>query len=87
MHADVKFRSLKILIESLSGVPLVNLAAANEYVPDIEKQIRVMKEQGRATCHGLLFQRITKLLTTHIVLNTVKMLNFFPKKGGISDNL
>ena len=28
-----------------------------------------------------------KLLTTHIVLNSFNMLNFFPKKRGNSDNL
>ena len=28
-----------------------------------------------------------KLLTIHIVLHAVKLLNFFPTKGGISDTL
>ena len=30
---------------------------------------------------------MTKLLTTHIALNTVNMLKFFPNKVGISDSL
>ena len=33
------------------------------------------------------FQIIPKLLSTHIVLHTAKMLNYFPTKGGISDSL
>ena len=36
MHADGELKPLKILIESLLGSPLLNLAAANEHVPDIE---------------------------------------------------
>ena len=35
LHADGEFGSLKILIEFLTGVPLVNMATANEHVPDI----------------------------------------------------
>ena len=84
VHADGDFGPLKSLIESLPGSPLVNMAAANEHVPDIERQIRVVKERCRATRHGLPFQGILKLLITYIVLNTVKMLNLFSKKGGIS---
>ena len=63
------------------------MAAANKHVPDIDMRISVVKEYFRATCPTPPFQRIPKLLTTHMVSNTVKMLNFFPKKGGISDSL
>ena len=78
---------MKSLLESLLGGPLLNLATENEHVPDIERQIRVVKEWCRATNHYLTFQSILKLLTTHTVFNTVKMLNFFPTKGGISESL
>jgi hypothetical protein len=36
VHADWEFAPLKILIESLPGGPLVNLASPNEHVPEIE---------------------------------------------------
>ena len=45
------------------------------------------KEQCRANFHGLLFQKIPKLLTSHIVLKKVRMLNFFPAKGVILDSI
>jgi hypothetical protein len=45
------------------------------------------KERSPAAHHSLPFQRIPKLLMIHIVLNAVKMFNFFPTKGGISDTL
>ncbi len=87
VHADGKFAPLKVLIESLPGGPMVNLASPNEHVPEIERRIRVVKEWSRAARHSLPFQCIPKLLMIHIVLNAVKMLNFFPTKGRISDTL
>jgi hypothetical protein len=87
VHTDGEFTSLKVLIESQPGGPMVNLASPNEHVPEIKRQIWVVKEWSRAAHHSLPFQRIPKLLMIHIVLNAVKMLNFFPKNGGISDTL
>ena len=37
--------------------------------------------------HGLPFQRIPKLVTIHMVLVVVKLLNYFLPKGGISETL
>ncbi len=36
VHADGEFAPLKVLIESLPGGPMVNLASPNEHVPKIE---------------------------------------------------
>jgi hypothetical protein len=83
--ADEEFAPLQSLIASIPGGPILNLAATNEHVPEIERRIRVVKERCRATRHSLPFQRLPKLLTTHIVLNSIKLLNFFPTQGGISD--
>ena len=85
MHADGKFKPLKLLIEALPGGPCVNLASMNEHVPEIEQHIRVIKEHARATCHSMPFSRIPKLLVIHIVLKSIKLLNFFPLKGGLLD--
>jgi hypothetical protein len=87
VHADGEFVPLKPLIETMPGGPMVNLASANEHVPEIERRIRVVKELCRATRHSLPFETIPKLMTIHIVLNVVKVLNFFPTKGGVSDTL
>jgi hypothetical protein len=87
LHADGEFVPLKLLIESMPGGPMVNLASANKHVPEIERRIRVVKERCRSSRHNLPFQRIPKLLTIRIVFNSVRMLNFFPMKGGISENL
>jgi hypothetical protein len=66
---------------------MVNLASANEHVPEIELLIWVVKERCRGTRHSLPFHTIPKLMTIHSVLNVVKLLNFFPTKGGLSDTL
>ena len=87
VHSDGEFTPLQALVAALPGGPMINLASANEYVPEIEQKIRVVKEICRTAQHGLPFQRIPRLLTIHIVFHTVKLINFFPAKGGISDTL
>jgi hypothetical protein len=87
VHADGKFASLKHLIESILGGPVVNLASANEHVPEIKRRIGVVKEHCQATRHILPFERIPKITTVHIVLNAVNILNFSPTKGGVSETM
>jgi hypothetical protein len=87
VHTYGEFAPLKPLIESMPGGPMVNLASANEHVPDIERRIRVVKERCWETWHILPFETIPKLMTINIVLNVVKLLNFFPTKGGVFDTL
>jgi hypothetical protein len=81
VHADGELAPLKTLIESMPGGPMVNLTSANEHVPEIERRIWVVKERCRATRHSLPFHTIPKLMTIHIVLNVVKLLNFFQPMG------
>jgi hypothetical protein len=87
VSADGEFAPLHAFIESLPGGPRVNLASANEHVPEIERRIRVVKERCQATCYSLPFMRIPTLLMVNIVLNAVKLLNLFPTEGGMSDTI
>jgi hypothetical protein len=87
LHADGEFVPLKIMIESVPGGPMVNLASANEHVPEIERRIRAVEERCQSCRHDLPFKQTPKLLTIHIVMNGVRMLNFFPTRGGMSDDL
>jgi hypothetical protein len=45
VHADGEFAPLKTLIEAMPGGPMVNLASANDHVPEIERRIWVVKER------------------------------------------
>jgi hypothetical protein len=87
VHADGEFAPLKTLIESMPGAPMVNLASANEHVPEIERRIRVAKERCRATLHSIPCHTMSKLMMIHIILNVVKLLIFFPTNGVVSDTL
>jgi hypothetical protein len=61
VHADGEFAPLKPLIESIPGGPVVNLANANEHVPEIERRIQVVKERYWDTRHSLPFGWIPKI--------------------------
>ena len=87
VNADGEFEPLKPLIEALPSAPTVNLAAKSEHVADIERRIRVVKERARAARSRLPFRRIPELLTIWIVFQSVRMLNYFPSKGGVSSTL
>jgi len=87
VHADGEFDTLKGDVESLPGAPRLNLAAANEHVPEIERRIRVIKERCRSVRHSLPFRRVPRLLIIYMVITVVVLLNYFPTKGGISNTL
>ena len=85
IKGDGEFKPLEDLIQSeLYGGPKMNLASANEHVPEIERKIRVIKERTRAVRYSLPCNAIPALVTTHAVLFVTKQLNLFPVKGGIS---
>ena len=67
------------------GAPRLNLTSANEHEPFIERRIRVIKERVRSIRHSLPFQTIPKVILTHMVFYAVKLLNYFPVKGGVSE--
>jgi hypothetical protein len=71
---------------SLAGIVL-NTTAANEHVPKIERQIRVIKECVRATRHTLPFNTIPLIMLIGLISSSILWINAFPPKGGVSTNL
>jgi hypothetical protein len=55
----------------------------NKHEPFIEHCICVVKERVRSIQHSLPFQTIPKVILTHMVCYAVKLLNYFPVKGGV----
>ena len=45
VHADNEFGPMKPLIDKLKKEPTINLAAANEHVPEIERRIDYSKNE------------------------------------------
>jgi len=65
----------------------LNIAAANEHVPKIERQIRVVKEHVRCIRHTLPFSHILVTMLIQLVYHAVMWLNSFPPKGGVSSTI
>ncbi len=82
---DGEFASLKQFTNLLMGAPCLNLMSANEHEPFIEHRIRVVKERVQTIQHLLPFQTIPKVILTRMVFYAVKLLNYFPVKGGVSE--
>ena len=82
IKADREFKPLEEMMHEKYGSPKLNLASANEHVPDIERQIRVVKERTQAVVYSMKFNQIPEKILNNIVLFVVKMLNLFPRKGG-----
>ena len=85
--ADSDFAALQTLFTSLYGALQLNMTAANEHEPFVERRIHVIKEQVRVVHHSLPFKSLPRKLVANMVLYCTKLLNFFPTKGGISTTL
>jgi hypothetical protein len=81
------FAALQTMFSELYGAPQLNLTAANEHEPFVERRIRVIKERVRAVRHSLPFKQLPRKLVAHMVLHCTKLLNFVPTKSGISMTL
>ena len=85
LHTDGEIANLQaMIIEHMPGGTTMNLTSSNENVPEIERRIRVAKEREICLRHSLPFNSIPRLPLIHIVFVSVKMLNYFPIKVGVS---
>ena len=85
MTGDGEFVLLQQLMIELPGFPTLNLASANEHKPYIEQNIQVKKEHVQYICHYLLITSIPKVMMTCMTFYSVKLLNYFPAKGDVSE--
>ena len=60
----------------------VNINAAREYVPDIERQILLIKERVRCTTSDFPFNPIPRLVITHVVNTCFMWINAITCKSG-----
>ena len=84
IKGDGEFKPLEEKMSELFGGLTMNLASANEHVPDIEQKIQVIKERVRAVVYSMPVNALPPLVVVHAVLFVTKQLNLFPVKGGIS---
>jgi hypothetical protein len=80
---DGEFVWIADQVASLPTNPTLDLAAANEHVGLIERNIRFLKEKVCSLRHSFPFKRIPALMLIRMGMHTVPFMNSFPRKGGL----
>ena len=76
------------LANDMKGVQInLNTTAARGHVPEIERQIRVVKERGRSTYNTLPFAHVTSIMVVELMRQAVMWLSAFPVSRGVSDTI
>jgi hypothetical protein len=87
IKGDGEFAPLEAWMVTVYGAPKLNLASANEHLPEIERKIWVIKEQVRAIIYSIPCISLPAWMLVHAVLFVTKQLNLFPVKGRLSSKL
>jgi hypothetical protein len=83
IHVDGEFRPVfEDVRQELKA--LLNFTDAGEHVPEAENNNRTIKERVRAAYHNMPYHVVPHLVTEHLVKQSVRQLNYFPAKGGVS---
>ena len=78
---DTEFSVLRNPLMAM-GITL-NVTSADEHVPEIERNIRYLKEKVRGTVNSLPFRVLPRVLLKAIIYDATKWMNMFPRKAGI----
>ena len=65
IKGDGKFALLEVWMATVYGAPKLNLASANEHVPEIERKIWVIKERVRAVIYSIPFNSLPAQMLVH----------------------
>jgi hypothetical protein len=82
---DGQFDSLRGDIADLQIT--LNTVARDEHVPEVERQVRTIKERARAVYNTLPFPKLPARMTIELIYYSVFWLNYFPAAGGVSQVL
>jgi hypothetical protein len=83
VHGDHEFECIQAELPRIH----FEICARDAHVPEVERSIRTVKERVRATCHGLPFKRLPRMVIRGLIAHATSSLNQFPNKNGISDTL
>ena len=78
--SDNEFRQLKERLRKEAEDNL-NLAAPYEHVPEIERNIRLIKERLRSMLAGMPYKKLPKHFKRELVLTCASMLNVVPREA------
>ena len=85
INTDNEFECLRADLMAL-GITL-NVTAANENVPEMERRFRVIKERARGIRNDLPYITMPKIMVIELLYFVVHWLNTFPVKSGVSETL
>ena len=85
IKADGEFESLRGDFAEMKMA--LNTVSRDEHVPEIERQIRTVKERCRGHYNTLPFRSIPLRMLIELVYNAIFWLNSFPPLGGISKTI
>jgi hypothetical protein len=77
-------REFKPLRSQIHGT-ILNTTAASEHVPEIERQLRGIKERARAIVSTLPFKNLPSRMIIELIHFVVLLFNAFPPSSGISN--
>ena len=83
VYMDNAFECLRDDLRSNGRNIELNVVAANEHEPNIERCIRHVKERCRATFASLNFQHLPRRLVTELVCSAIYWINSVPRKDGV----
>ena len=82
VQADNEFDPLRAELAADLEIDL-NCAAADMHVPEVEREIRTIKERGRCVYATLPFKKIPAMMVDALVVHAVKWLNSFPATDSV----
>ena len=85
MLADGQFETTRGNIADMGIV--LNTASPEEHVPEVERQIRTLKEKARSVVNVLPFKKIPPRMLIELIYYSNFWNNAFPNKNGVSETI
>ena len=81
---DGEFKAIRDVVLDEANTDL-NTAAPNEHIPEVEKNVRTIKDRVRCMLHGMPYKKIPRSMKAELVITTVTLLNMIPRRAAVSD--
>ena len=84
IRADNEFENTIVdVIDQVDNLPEVNYCAADEHVPEAERNNRVIQERFRIQYNRWVFKVVPRIMIRHVAMRVTRDINIFPNKNGI----
>ena len=83
IRGDFEFNGIMEQVALLIPEIILDLSSENEHIGAVERNIRYINEKARSIRVSLPFEQIPSIMVIYMVLQASKILNLFPRKGGV----